>query len=339
MKKIILAIATIATLNGVSQELYVEKVPWNHGEANGVTGLFSSRLSWDATVRKFNFDGDWKRLATIATHSSGDLLFVTQNSHNYSNSTLDWIDNNNKISGQDFMDKLVKMKLHSHGALSLGTLSAKAKLTINGTFGGGKSLLMEDNGRAVYFQTQEGWSATQANGAASSIDFGMYWTDNLSSGVNRNAGFVIAPSKSSYGLRINKHGNVSIGTNRNYSNNYGGELEYFKLSVNGPLRSKEIIVDAGWADYVFDASFELKKLSEVESYIEQNNHLPDVPAGSEIEKNGLDLGKMQTIHMQKIEELTLYTIQQEKMIEAQNSLMLKMEKRLLKLEQKLAKSN
>ncbi len=71
-----------------------------------------------------------------------------------------------------------------------------------------------------------------------------------------------------------------------------------------------------WADYVFDEAYPLKPLSAVEKFVQQHKHLPDVPSASEVVKGGLDLGDSQRILLQKIEELTLYIIQQEKRINA-----------------------
>jgi len=88
----------------------------------------------------------------------------------------------------------------------------------------------------------------------------------------------------------------------------------YKLSVNGIIRSKEIIVQTGWADYVFDKNYPLKPLSEVEQYIEQNKHLANIPSAAEIEKNGLRVGEVQKKMMEKIEELTLYIIALEKKV-------------------------
>lgn len=98
------------------------------------------------------------------------------------------------------------------------------------------------------------------------------------------------------------NGNVGIGTQNLVS----------KLNVNGSIRSKEVVVETGWADYVFDKKYELKPLAEVEKFIEKNNHLPGIPSAAEIEKNGLQLGDTQRKMMEKIEELTLYMIALEK---------------------------
>jgi hypothetical protein len=87
---------------------------------------------------------------------------------------------------------------------------------------------------------------------------------------------------------------------------------------HGTLRATKMNVDAKWwSDFVFDKEYKLPSLTEVEAYIAENKHLPDVPSEAEVLENGLDLGEMQAIQQQKIEELTLYTIDQEKRIAAQ----------------------
>ncbi|MBA4852267.1 hypothetical protein [Emticicia sp. BO119] len=89
-----------------------------------------------------------------------------------------------------------------------------------------------------------------------------------------------------------------------------------KLDVLGVIRANEVIVETGWADYVFDEGFELKSLSEVESFIKENKHLPDVPSARTVQEKGAHVAELMTKMMQKIEELTLYSIQQQKEIDA-----------------------
>ncbi len=128
-----------------------------------------------------------------------------------------------------------------------------------------------------------------------------------------------------YGGGVVMYGNVGIGTTS------PGE----KLEVNGTIRSKKVKVEStGWPDYVFAPSFKLRPLSEVASFIKENQHLPEVPSAKEIEKNGLDLGAMDATLLKKVEELTLYTLDQEKRIQRQNDLINKLLKRLEKLEKK-----
>jgi len=79
------------------------------------------------------------------------------------------------------------------------------------------------------------------------------------------------------------------------------------------IHAKEVVVEAGWsADFVFDKNYALKPLSEVEKYIAENKHLPDIPSEKEVVENGVSVGDMYVRLLQKIEELTLYQIKQEK---------------------------
>ncbi|MES2773897.1 MAG: hypothetical protein V4722_06915 [Bacteroidota bacterium] len=87
-----------------------------------------------------------------------------------------------------------------------------------------------------------------------------------------------------------------------------------KFFVNGNIVTKKIKVTQTWADYVFDPNYNLATLQQVDAFIQTNKHLPSIPTAASIEKEGLDLGEMQKLMMQKIEELTLYIIQQDKRI-------------------------
>ncbi len=105
--------------------------------------------------------------------------------------------------------------------------------------------------------------------------------------------------------------NIGIGTS-----NFVDGADTYRLSVKGKVRAEEIKVYNTWADYVFSSTYKLPTLKEVEQYIIANKHLQNVPSAQEIEKNGLALGEMAKIQQEKIEELTLYIIEQNKRIEA-----------------------
>jgi hypothetical protein len=103
-------------------------------------------------------------------------------------------------------------------------------------------------------------------------------------------------------------GNVGIGTTNPGS---------FKLAVNGKIWSQEVNVamtNPG-PDYVFEKDYNLLPLSELETYITQNKHLPEVPSAKEMEADGLNLKEMNLILLKKVEELTLHILQQEKRIQ------------------------
>lgn len=93
----------------------------------------------------------------------------------------------------------------------------------------------------------------------------------------------------------------------------------YTLAVSGGILTEKVRVATSgtpfWADYVFEPTFKLKSLKEVEQFIKVNKHLPDVPSTSDVTKDGIDLAETQAILLQKIEELTLYIIQQQKEID------------------------
>ncbi len=91
----------------------------------------------------------------------------------------------------------------------------------------------------------------------------------------------------------------------------------FLLSVGGKMRAEEVEVSltTSWPDYVFADDYKLKPLKEIKNFIEEHKHLPGVPSAQEVSENGIDLGKMNAILLQKIEELTLHVIELEKKIE------------------------
>jgi hypothetical protein len=107
-------------------------------------------------------------------------------------------------------------------------------------------------------------------------------------------------------LRISADGNVGIGTNNPTE----------KLSVNGNIITKKVrVTQTGWADYVFDKDYELPSLREVEEFIKQHKHLPEVPTAKEVQEKGVDVGDTQVLLLKKIEELTLYLIEVDKKLE------------------------
>ena len=84
----------------------------------------------------------------------------------------------------------------------------------------------------------------------------------------------------------------------------------------GSLKVKDLRVTlTDWSDFVFDDGYRLMPLGEVERYIEANRHLPDIPSAQEVEENGVDVGEMNKLLLQKVEELTLYIIDLQKQID------------------------
>ena len=104
---------------------------------------------------------------------------------------------------------------------------------------------------------------------------------------------------------VNTLGNFGIGTTN----------PLYKLDVRGTIRADEILVNhVSGADFVFDKSYNLRPLSEVKTYVQQNQHLPEIPSAAEMQENGVNMNELQMQLLQKVEELTLYIIQQDQRI-------------------------
>lgn len=125
-----------------------------------------------------------------------------------------------------------------------------------------------------------------------------------------NTGLGIGTSAPAAKLHVS--GNVMIGS--------GNPGTGYLLSVNGKMISEEVRValygTADWPDYVFENNYQLRPLAELEKLIRQQKHLPGIPAAAQVKKEGFDLGDMNRRLLEKIEELTLYMIQQDKKINA-----------------------
>ncbi|WP_143304731.1 SlyX family protein [Chitinophaga vietnamensis] len=116
---------------------------------------------------------------------------------------------------------------------------------------------------------------------------------------------------SSLGVRchmtISDNGNVGIGT---------VDPKSYKLAVEGTIGARRVkVTQSAWADFVFHKDYSLPSLQAIENYISKNGHLPDIPSEKEIKEEGLDVGEMNKLLLQKIEELTLHMIRQQKEID------------------------
>jgi hypothetical protein len=151
---------------------------------------------------------------------------------------------------------------------------------------------------------------------------------------------VVGSAGGSAGTRVGVYGAASGGTT-NWAGYFAGDCYInsdlriatttqatgYALSVNGKIACEEVLVEdmVSWPDYVFNEDYNLMSLEELEKSIGKSKHLPGIPSAAEIEENGLSLGDMQKRMIEKIEELTLYTIQQNKMIKELQEKMEKLE--------------
>ncbi|HVI48825.1 MAG TPA: hypothetical protein VM802_28405 [Chitinophaga sp.] len=129
-------------------------------------------------------------------------------------------------------------------------------------------------------------------------------------------------------IRITPAGNVGIGTPNPVA----------RLSVKGDIYATKVKVTqspADWPDFVFDPAYRLLSLQQVERFIKEHKHLPEIPSAQATAAEGLDLGRSQAQLLQKIEELTLYLIEQNKKMDAQQQLISRQQQRLEEQEKRL----
>ncbi|GAB1856186.1 hypothetical protein MHTCC0001_10210 [Flavobacteriaceae bacterium MHTCC 0001] len=129
-------------------------------------------------------------------------------------------------------------------------------------------------------------------------------------------------------LYINPEGYLGIGTTTPDS----------KLTVAGNIHTQEVkvTVNAG-ADFVFEEGYDLPSLQKLEQFIKTNKHLPEIASEKDMQENGLYLVEMNIKLLQKIEELTLYTIDQEKALKAQKAVNAELEEKLRQQESRIKK--
>ncbi len=195
-----------------------------------------------------------------------------------------------------------KMTLKESGNLGLGTSSPGVTLDIR------KDLPADDSYETVLrifgyrgssnhqhpmltFSTKRGTNAVSDLGAITSF-YQEYGDGGLQFLTNKDGN--LTPK-----MALDKNGSLGIGILNPSS----------KLHVDGNIIAEEVkIQDVTGADFVFEEDYDLKPLSEVEEYITENGHLPDIPSASEMQEHGVQMGELNMKLLQKIEELTLYAI-------------------------------
>jgi hypothetical protein len=207
------------------------------------------------------------------------------------------------------------------GNVGIGTTTPSAKLHVNNGNNSYGAILANSSELPFSLYTKT-ISTNVAN--AESFRIGLKYDSNENNGFisfyrgeSSNGGFLGFSTNGLERIRISASGNVGIGSLNPDE----------KLTVKGKIHSEEVRVDLLVpADYVFEkyytgasalkVDYVMPSLAEVEKYTKANNHLPNVPSAQEIKDKGLQLGEMSNLLLQKVEELTLYIIEQNKKIEA-----------------------
>ena len=149
------------------------------------------------------------------------------------------------------------------------------------------------------------------------------------------AGYWAANKTYAYGLEVDNDGTGHITANMNTPQNImnfyaNGKVSIgnarpnngtsHRLFVEGGITSEEVVINVlnenrEWPDYVLQKEYELMPLHELKTYINKKGHLPGVPTATDVNKNGLNIGEINTVLLEKIEQLTLYIIKQQEEID------------------------
>lgn len=252
--------------------------------------------------------------------------------------------NPRKRNGTDspINDPIVRMHINDNGFIGIGTISptqqlhVKENIKLEGSFikfapGGDAiinretkgNLMLNANGddNAVFINYKGDNNNSYESNAygglklfdGGNVNFANFWITRgelvTTNAIEKEAGnLVISPSG----------GRVIIADKTNTGLSMPNPGNYKLIVQNGILTTKiKVAVQnaTNWSDHVFEDKYKLKQLRDVEKYIKENKHLPNIPSSDELVRDGMDLGEMQAKQMEKIEELTLYMIEMKKEIE------------------------
>jgi hypothetical protein len=194
-----------------------------------------------------------------------------------------------------------RMRIGENGNVGIGTNVPNYRLDVYGNVNVGTISSTGD----LKYRIQGKAALTAFNASSNGV---LYVNRDWESGTGFHSDFA----------KIGIYGNVGIGTDE----------PNYKLDVQGTIRAQELKVDMQGADFVFEEDYELRSLEEVEAFVSENKHLPDVAPAKEMQENGVNQSEMNQKLLQKIEELTLYVIEIKKEVKALKQENLELKKHL-----------
>jgi hypothetical protein len=312
MKRIIsLLTAIVVSLNSFSQSVGIG-TPAPHASAQlDITSINKGLLPPRMTTAQRN---------AIASPASGLIVYQTDGTpgiYYYNGSSWQQLSTGSATNYWTSLGSVI-FNNNSGGNVTIGGFTTLARFTVLG------DAAIYDNQSLLIFRnagTSGNYSQVRFQEPDGTNEFSITHASNC---LRLSIGTLISTSPA---FAIDVNGNVGIGTinpaakfhvQSNMMIGAGTPASGYSLSVNGKIMSEEVRVelDGDWPDYVFEENYKLPSLKQLESFISSNKHLPNIPAAKQVKKEGFDLGDMNKRLLEKIEELTLYIIEQDKKINA-----------------------
>jgi hypothetical protein len=302
MKKIVLIVLLCLSWKAFSQ---VNELTFNHQRINFAAAPRSTLSPMSIKMWDNYQNGGPSTYGTVlefcgfGNHQTGQLYFggwdnskIRYREAFYGQTTWsDWItllDSKNDVESSGSL-RLTGGGIHyiKNGFFGLGTSDPQCNFHIEGSTNGELNFLIKNtygSGARTYLTSMPGKSLIQTDRDFAISTNGGGWSDKF---------------------YLTNDGNVGIGTIVPGS---------YRLNVNGKIRANEIVVNTTGADFVFEPTYKLRSLAELEAFIKKYKHLPDIAPAKEMQENGISAGEMQAKLLQKVEELTIYLIEQNKRI-------------------------
>ncbi|MGB4850609.1 MAG: hypothetical protein WBP41_21965 [Saprospiraceae bacterium] len=311
---------------GIGTDKPEDKLQVGDGAEKIVMGsAYSANLNYGTAYIGFNASrqnsGTWS-IAGDGAHNGGTTIY----SDIFGNMFFSTIPSNGPTNQTNIPDITInnnaKMIISANGNVGIGSFSPMQTLDVNGNISvNNHAILLHWNNDYNHGLRYAGIGQPFASNSA--IDGpALYGYSGGILGLKNSGG-----NTEKIAVLWDINGNVGIGTNLT-SNTYNNINNYFKLSVNGPIRAKEVIVETGWSDFVFDTNYKRMSWQEKLLYITSHKHLPAIVSAKDIETNGLNTGETMKGMMQNIEENTLDVIDLFQIIQKQDEQIKRLQKEM-----------